>query len=67
MSLCKIEKSVKIYFYQCARFSVRHKEDNMKLDKKKFLSEVDGILHADYGTDLASANKNAAAIFRQNF
>ena len=29
----------------------------MKLDKKKFLSEVDGILHADYGTDLASANK----------
>ena len=40
-------------------FSARHKEDNMKLDKKKFLSEVDGILHADYGTDLASANKNA--------
>ena len=36
---------------------MRHKEDNMKLDKKKFLSEVDGILHADYGTDLASANK----------
>ena len=35
--------------------SARHKEDNMKFDKKKFLSETDAVLHADYGTDLASA------------
>ena len=37
--------------------SARHKEDNMKFDKKKFLSETDAVLHADYGTDLASANR----------
>ena len=29
----------------------------MKFDKKKFLSETDAVLHADYGTDLASANR----------
>ena len=29
----------------------------MKFEKKKFLSETDAVLHADYGTDLASANR----------